>query len=205
MTKKIDYYREKLLEARQDLLEEIDRFNEYEGEGMRVSIRESTGELSNYDNHPADVGSSTFEREKDLGMQGNAKVELEMVNDALEKIEAGKYGVCDYCEEKINEERLKAIPHSTLCKDCKEKLETKDKTQRPIEEEVISETQGDKFSVTDESDNNSYDGEDTWQGLAKVGTSNTPSDFIEAHDSEDSYIDADENQDVTIYKEEHQE
>jgi len=50
-------------------------------EGVRVDIgegasRDSTAELSSYDQHPADTGSETFEREKDFSILTRLEVEL---------------------------------------------------------------------------------------------------------------------------------
>jgi DnaK suppressor protein len=54
------------------------------------------------------------------------RVLLQKIDDALERIEDGTYGVCSSCEEEIGLKRLQARPVATLCIDCKsqqEKLE----------------------------------------------------------------------------------
>ena len=54
------------------------------------------------------------------------RVLLQKIQDALERIEAGGYGVCSSCGEEIGLKRLEARPVATLCIDCKsqqEKLE----------------------------------------------------------------------------------
>ena len=199
MEKNIDYYRQKLKTARHQILTEIDNFTDHGGQGMEVNIQDVTGDLSNYDNHPADSGNTMFEREKDLGFQGRAKFILKMIDDALDKIDSGHYGECDWCGEEIADERLEVMPYSTMCKECKENWEASENNwDRPIEEEVISQSAGGKFSISEGADNNIYDGEDTWQQLARVGTSNTPSDIPGAHNEDDSYIDADERPSQSI-------
>ena len=50
-----------------------------------------------------------------------------IADDALDKIEEGKYGLCDSCEKKISKVRLKAVPYAELCVPCQEKQETKRK------------------------------------------------------------------------------
>ena len=45
------------------------------------------------------------------------------IEEAIERIENGTYGICEECEEEISEERLKARPVTTLCIDCKRKQE----------------------------------------------------------------------------------
>jgi RNA polymerase-binding transcription factor DksA len=49
------------------------------------------------------------------------KRRLAEVNGALEKIQSGKYGVCESCRKRIGPERLKAMPTAKLCLTCKAK------------------------------------------------------------------------------------
>ncbi len=48
---------------------------------------------------------------------------LQMVTDALERIEDGTYGQCLACEEKINDKRLEAVPWARFCLQCQERME----------------------------------------------------------------------------------
>jgi YteA family regulatory protein len=84
---------------------------------------EQVTELSTYDDHPADLASETFEREKDLALEGNIQDLLDKVNTALEKIEDGTYGLCDSCGIEINTNRLEALPWASLCLNCQDRLE----------------------------------------------------------------------------------
>lgn len=61
------------------------------------------------------------ERENDevleeIGMQGQA--ELKAIEAALERIEKGTYGTCVRCGGEISAERLEAVPHAALCREC---------------------------------------------------------------------------------------
>jgi len=78
-----------------------------------------TGELvsSSNDNHPADTASETFERELDEGLEEGAARRLREVEDALGRIDEGTYGTCAACGKPIGEERLEAVPWTTLCID----------------------------------------------------------------------------------------
>jgi len=83
-----------------------------------ASLTEEVGELSSTaDNHLADSASETYERELDEGLEEDAQAQLREVEDALERIEAGSYGVCEACGKKIPEERLEAVPWTKLCID----------------------------------------------------------------------------------------
>ena len=84
---------------------------------------QSGSELSNYDNHPADAASETYERTKNFALDANFKEIIERIDTALRKIDSGSYGLCDRCGEQIHVERLKAIPYATMCIRCQESLE----------------------------------------------------------------------------------
>lgn len=199
------YYQEKLQTMREKVKTEIKTPSSDSALDKQQTSQEIAGELSTYDNHPADTGNITFEQGKELGFQGRAKFVLQMIDDALNQIETGEYGQCDDCGQKIDRERLTAIPYSTMCKECKsvwETIEDKSSSDRPVEEEVLADLPGDEFSMTDGVDNNSYDGEDTWQDLAGVGTSNTPGDVSGAQGMLTSYIDADENESIVSRRDE---
>ncbi|HHY70921.1 MAG TPA: conjugal transfer protein TraR [Thermoanaerobacterales bacterium] len=158
-------------------------------------LKESVGELSGYDNHPADLGAETFERAKDLGLKGNAKVMLMKVNHALDRINNGTYGICERCGEIIEVERLKALPYTTFCVDCKTSEEKPgDHSRRPLEEEVLKYPFGRSF--LDGTDKTEYDGEDAWQDVARYGTSNGPQDIPGAVDYTETYVDGNEERGI---------
>jgi RNA polymerase-binding transcription factor DksA len=104
--------------ARQRLMEEKDRLDgvrsTFDGEGDQ-SEAESLGELSSYDQHQADVGTETFEREKDLSILEQVEAELADVEHALRRLDDGTYGRCEVCGKAIPDERLEAMPATRLC------------------------------------------------------------------------------------------
>lgn len=53
-------------------------------------------------------------------LDNQAATELDQVNQALARLDAGEYGLCAECEEPIAEARLKALPYATLCIQCAE-------------------------------------------------------------------------------------
>jgi RNA polymerase-binding transcription factor DksA len=89
-----------------------------------ASLTEETGELlsSSADNHLADTASETYERELDEGIEEDAREQLREVEEALARIEAGTYGTCSVCGKPIPEERLEAVPWTTLCIEDARKL-----------------------------------------------------------------------------------
>jgi len=65
-------------------------------------------ELSTYD--AADRGSDTFEIEKDIGLLDDLEAELAEIEAAIERIEAGTYGIDEVTGEPIDPARLDAVP-----------------------------------------------------------------------------------------------
>ena len=107
-------------QARQRLADERDRLV-----GVRTTFDEehlsdqsesdSLGEISSYDQHQADMGTETFEREKDLSILEQVEAELSDVEHALRRLDDGTYGTCEVCGKVIPDERLEAIPTARLC------------------------------------------------------------------------------------------
>ncbi|MGB5815213.1 MAG: TraR/DksA family transcriptional regulator, partial [Thermoanaerobaculia bacterium] len=57
------------------------------------------------------------------GLDDEAAAELNQVNDALARLDAGEYGNCKVCGNPIGEARLEALPYATLCIDDAEDAE----------------------------------------------------------------------------------
>jgi len=63
--------------------------------------------------------TETFEFEKRLVLESSLRATLAEIDHALEKFEAGTYGTCEKCGQKIEQERLEARPQASLCMGCK--------------------------------------------------------------------------------------
>ena len=83
------------------------------------------GDVSGHALHMADVATDMYDREFTLGLAANDRELLYHVNEALEHIEEGIYGLCVTCKKTIPATRLKAIPHAQTCLKCQELRETK--------------------------------------------------------------------------------
>lgn len=168
------------------LLQDSDHF------GISESLAESTGELSAYDNHPADVGSEVFERGKDIALNAHAEQERRNVEAALERIKSGRYGTCATCGSAISYERLQAIPETAYCIDHTPVREVSD--DRPVEEEILRPPFG-RTSLDERDDETEFDGEDAWQAVSQWGTSDSPAmaEDSEIRDYDSLAIEADEN------------
>ena len=84
-------------------------------DGLALAETESAGELSDNPNHPADLGTETFNRERDLGILEQVERELDDIERALRRLDQGTYGICEACNGPIGEERLAAVPHARFC------------------------------------------------------------------------------------------
>ncbi len=159
----LDMFRQRLEEERKKTQERIRLLNEG---GLAQAMSASLGELSLYDNNPADIGTELFERSKDFALRESAKLKLRAIEEALSKIETGNYGICELCGATISFARLDAVPYTTTCVHCRRRMEkSPDQSTRPVEEEVIEEIINQSF---DEAIGNvEYDLEDAWQDLAR--------------------------------------
>jgi RNA polymerase-binding protein DksA len=117
--RKMARFRKILLQER-EVLEK--QYRDLEEGNLNSSQSEASGEMPFEEDYAAS-GTTTFERERDLSLSENVKDILKRVNEALERIDNGTFGVCQMCSQPIPEERLKALPYANLCISCKQKEE----------------------------------------------------------------------------------
>lgn len=115
-------------EARSKLEAERERLlglhdEEEEVSGLDEEQAESSGEIADYDQHPGDMGTDTFERTKELAVQDQLDDRLSDVDAALERIEEGTYGRCEACGKEIEPERLEARPATRYCLEHREEAD----------------------------------------------------------------------------------
>lgn len=177
-------FKERLIAEKDRLMKQIERL---ENDGLGMAMSQSLGELSQYDNHPADVGDELFQRSKDIALRDNSRILLSEVETALERIDNHTYGICEVCGGPIATERLDALVSATKCIDCQSSGEDATEHQRPIEEYSLSSPFYRSF--LDHADNGytGYDGEDALQDVMKYGSSDGPQDIPGTHDYKDLY------------------
>ncbi|PLT34031.1 TraR/DksA C4-type zinc finger protein [Bacillus sp. V5-8f] len=152
-------------------------------------LRDSSFELSAYDNHPGDEGTELFEREKDLALLEHYRNEIREIDKALAAIQLGEYGKCKICGQDIPFERLEVLPTTLYCIKHSEAQETSH--DRPVEEGVLMPPFG-KFELDHQDENVVTDAEDIWQDVASYGTSSSPSDFIVPKDHRNDWYEESE-------------
>jgi RNA polymerase-binding transcription factor DksA len=118
--------RQRLTEERRRLQAVRDGF---EDENLgNESEQDNLAELSSIDQHQADMGTETFEREKDLSILEEVESDLADVERALQRLDEGTYGTCEACGRPIDPDRLEAMPATRLCRDDQEKAEQETRT-----------------------------------------------------------------------------
>ncbi len=161
--KKIDYFKNRLKNERMSIVQTLSKMNENE---PNSSLKEYFGELSSYDNHPADLGTETFMMEQNMNLKNNEELTLKLIDLALGKIENGTYGKCEICGNDIKQERLDIIPYVKTCNECRDdKISNHDlNNYRSVEEDSLKYPFGRTFK--DKSNYTGVDGEDIYQHVA---------------------------------------
>lgn len=153
---KYDKIKQQLLEEKKRIEERLKDNDEF---GHGLSLNQSTSELSQYDNHPADSGTELYEREKDLSLREHLREQLEDIKDAIQRIDNGTYGICEVTGKPIPMERLEAIPTARTVVEASPNDEA-EWYDRPIEEKVIHDMEEEYYTGSDEAEyneQNAYD------------------------------------------------
>lgn len=101
------------------------------GDHLRESLEESTSELTSLDQHPGDVASDTAEREKDLAVLEHIDAQLREIDDAFQRLDEGRYGICEGTGETIPDERLEAEPAARYTAEHQQRRERDAEAEAP--------------------------------------------------------------------------
>lgn len=111
---KIQQIRLKLLQQRETLLNEAEvALNELPGQTIFPDL--------------GDQASAETDRNFMLRLRGREQRLLKKIDQALERVDAGTFGICEDCGSEINLKRLEARPVTTMCIDCKTLQEEEEK------------------------------------------------------------------------------
>jgi len=100
-------FRVMLLQKRREILQNV---HEIEGETLRKSRLDASGDLSSMPIHMADLGTDNFQQEFSLGLMDSERRLIAEIDDALNRIESGTYGICEGTGKPISRARLEAQP-----------------------------------------------------------------------------------------------
>jgi RNA polymerase-binding protein DksA len=140
------YFEKRLLQMKEETIQMV--------EASQPLSFEDYGELTSYDNHFADSATQLEERERQRVLHETATNLLEEVNEALERIKTGTYGVCVDTGEPIPYERLKALPYAKRTVEAQKELEKENVISLPEDQSFLTpeeDERGDKrIQVVDE-------------------------------------------------------
>jgi len=87
-------------------------------QAMGATSGQGTGELSHVPLHLADMGTEEYLHELNTTLLENEEYLAREISEALQRIEAGSFGICEHCNKKIAAERLAALPYTRFCVTC---------------------------------------------------------------------------------------
>jgi RNA polymerase-binding transcription factor DksA len=114
--KELTEYKKILLEARAELIARVTGLED-------EALRSSGGNLSNMPLHMADIGTDTFDQDLAIGMAETERELLREIDEALERIPAKTYGVCQLTGKPIPKARLDAKPWAKYTIEAARQLE----------------------------------------------------------------------------------
>jgi DnaK suppressor protein len=103
-------FKDKLLEAKEAV---VNRVQKAEDDGREA---DSDGEARDL----ADQASSSYAKELLFRKSSSDRKFLQLIDQALDRLETGDYGECQNCEEPIGLKRIQAVPWARLCIKCQE-------------------------------------------------------------------------------------
>ena len=131
--------REKLLETRRQVLKEISNDLKKGREGAKDEGMDTY-----------DLASEERDREINFILTDRERDKLQAIQEALERVDDGTYGICESCESEIAPKRIEALPFTRLCVNCQAEREKEAKASRRFEDERAYR----KLGVTDVDEEN---------------------------------------------------
>lgn len=107
--KRLKSYRDRLLAKRESLFKQVTE--------AEMSSRERDSEATQ---DPADMAANAYAKELMISMSANDRRLLQLIDEALGRVEAGEYGECVNCGEPLQEKRLDAVPWARHCLRCQD-------------------------------------------------------------------------------------
>ncbi len=106
----LESQRELLLEERESYLRSARRLTD---EAEQLAADREPGDVQ-FDEESGEGDTISVERERDLALSAQARETIEEIDDALARMAAGTYGICEVSGEPIPRERLEAIPYARV-------------------------------------------------------------------------------------------
>ena len=110
--KKAEYHRKRLLAKQEELLRLVSK-SEQDGRHVDEEITQDI----------ADKAANSYTKEFLFHQSDDNRRILQLVNEALDRIKSGEFGVCVACQEEVQQKRIEAVPWARHCIECQEKQE----------------------------------------------------------------------------------
>lgn len=121
-TKKLNHFKKLLLEKRLVAREELENI-----ERSITNLKDvEEADYSSITHHMGDVGSDVEEKERNYQLLERLTKYLREIEDALDRIDNGTYGICMATGKTIPKERLEAVPHTKYSIEAKKQGLAKD-------------------------------------------------------------------------------
>ena len=105
--KNLEHFKKLLLAKRYEIIGDV---NEMHDEALKNSRMDAAGDLSAMPIHMADIGTDTYQQELALGLMEGERKLLQQIDEALDRINQGTYGICLGTGKRIGRARLEARP-----------------------------------------------------------------------------------------------
>ncbi len=119
--KKVEQFRVTLMQLKGNILHDIKNMDADNSAEHRAGSENSVG----HGMHMADAATEMYDREFSLNLASNDRERLQMIENALKRIEDGAFGQCIRCKGPIPMARLKALPYAQNCVKCQEEIDAK--------------------------------------------------------------------------------
>ncbi len=137
----IEHFKQVLFEKRKEIVGSV---NEIKDEALKKS-QDATGNLSTMPIHMADLGTDNYEQEFALGLMDSERKLLQEIDDALQRIQEGTYGICEGTGKPVSKARLEAKPWARYCVEYMRMLEQGKATEQQEFEHKEKEEGQDKY------------------------------------------------------------
>ena len=87
-------------------------------------LEETSGRTQSGNPDRGDLAEAYSDRERSLALHAMKVEQLEQVEDALARLDEGRYGLCENCGQQIPPGRLEILPYATLCVSCQSQQES---------------------------------------------------------------------------------
>jgi RNA polymerase-binding protein DksA len=108
------------LEAEKTRLEK--ELSQFAHRNPKAAVADYDAEFPSIGDEEGENASEVAQFSDNLSLEDALEKALRDVESALKRMDEGKYGICSYCKQEIDERRLRARPTSSSCIQCKKTL-----------------------------------------------------------------------------------